>query len=146
MTFPDGQVLKVTGGIAGALSAGGIRFNGAEYCVNSGNFAQVATVSGTSFAPYNGAWYVIPLAQQNHGNNGNNPCSWTLDMRPLAKSQSGSGGNAALITDNYYQPGVSMVSAPAVTADLVAANIMYAAEKGAAGVRVYVFGDDANSS
>ena len=144
VTFQDGQVLNVTGGSAGTLSAVGIQFDGAEYCVNIDNFAQVATVSGTSYAPYNGAWYVTPLARQNYGNNGNNPCSWTLDMKPLAKGESGTGGSASLITDNYYHPGVSTVTYPGVTPDLVAANIMYAAEKGAAGVRVYMFGDDAN--
>lgn len=144
VAFPDGQVIKVTGGGAGTLMAGGLQFNASEYCVNTDNFAQVATVSGASYAPYNGTWYVMPLALQNHGNNANNPCSWNLDMRLLAKGDAGSGGSAALITDNYYHPGVSKVSTPAVTADLVAANIMYAAEKGAAGVRVYAFGDDAN--
>jgi hypothetical protein len=146
VTFPDGQVLKVTGGWAGTLSAWGIQFNGAEYCVNTDNFAQVATVSGSSYAGYNGGWYVLPLSRQNYGNNGNNPCSFILDMQPLAKGLSGTGGSASLITDNYYHPGVSTVYAPAVTPDLVAADIMYAAEKGAAGVRVYMFGDDANSS
>jgi hypothetical protein len=138
--------LKVTGGWAGTLSAWGIQFNGAEYCVNTDNFAQVATVSGSSYAGYNGGWYVLPLSRQNYGNNGNNPCSFILDMQPLAKGLSGTGGSASLITDNYYHPGVSTVYAPAVTPDLVAADIMYAAEKGAAGVRVYMFGDDANSS
>jgi len=144
VAFPDGEVLKVTGGVAGVLGAGGIQFIGALYCANSDNFARVATVSGASYAPYNGAWYVMPLARQNHGNNGNNPCSWTLDLRPLVKGESGTGGSAALITDNDYHPGVSTVSYPGVTPDLVAANIMYAAEKGAAGVRVYMFGDDVN--
>jgi hypothetical protein len=51
-----------------------------------------------------------------------------------------------VITDNYYHAGVSTISSPGVTPDLVAASIMYAAEKGAAGVRVYMFGGDADQN
>jgi hypothetical protein len=49
-----------------------------------------------------------------------------------------------VIADNYYHPGLSTLVNTGTSPDLTAANIMYAAEKGAAGVRVYMFGDDAN--
>jgi hypothetical protein len=146
VTFSDGQVLNVTGGWSGSLSATGILFNGAAYCVNVDNFGKVATVLSSTYAAYTGEWYVMPLSLQNNGNNGNNPCSFTLDMILLTRGQAGAGGSASLITDNYYHPGVSKVTVPSVTPDLVAANIMFAAEKGAAGVRVYMFGGDSNQN
>ncbi len=65
-------------------------------------------------------------------------------MTPLSIGQPGVGGAASLIADNYYHPGVSTMVQTGTSPDLTAANIMYAAEMGAAGVRVYMFGDDAN--
>jgi hypothetical protein len=141
VTFFDGQAVTLTFPNAAYVEPGGIAMAGAPYCVHPANFGQVATVSNTGYAPYNGKWYVLPVAFDNIGAS---TCTWFLAMVPLTAGQSGSGGTASLIADNDYHPGVSTVNLPGVTADLVAANIMYAAEKGAAGVRAYEFGSDAN--
>ena len=140
VTFSDGQVLNLTGGYAGTLSPTGIQFDGTSYCVNQDNFGQVATVSSSTYTPYGGKWYILPAQFDNLIDGGT--CTWHIGVRPLVAGQSGTGGAASVIADNYYHAGVSKVTAPGVTPDLVAANIMYAAEMGAAGVRVYAFGGD----
>jgi hypothetical protein len=142
VTFSDGQVLNISGGYSGTLTSTGIEFNGASYCVNQDNFGQVATISNSSYAPYNGKWYILPAQFDNLI--GSSTCTFHINVRPLVNGESGTGAEASVITDNYYHAGVSTISSPGVTPDLVAASIMYAAEKGAAGVRVYMFGDDAN--
>ena len=103
---------------------------------------QVATVTNSPYAGFNGQWYVYPI--QFDGTDGKDTCTWSLHMTPLSNGQPGVGGAASLITDNYYHPGVSTMVQTGTSPDLTAANIMYAAEQGAAGVRVYMFGDDAN--
>ena len=67
-------------------------------------------------------------------------------MAPLTVGSPSAGGTASLIVDNYYHQGFLRWSTPGTHADVTAANIMYAAEQGAAGVRVYMFGGDANQN
>ena len=138
VSFSDGQSVSLVFPNGANLNGTGVSFTGAPYCVNRDNFGQVATISGSSYAPYNGQWFVYPFANQ--GFSGPSNCNWYVHLAPLLAGQPAAGGVASLITDNYYHPGFSTVNAPGVTADLVAANIAYAAEKGAAGVRVYMFG------
>ncbi len=142
VTFSDGQNVNLSVfPNTGSLSPSVMQMNGGPYCLHAGNYGQVATVSSSSFAAYNGKWYVLPITFDNMDANN---CTWSLHMTPLSAGQPGAGGTASLITDNHYSPGFSTVTAAGVTPDLVAANVMYAAEKGAAGVRVYMFGGDAN--
>ena len=67
-------------------------------------------------------------------------------MYPLSTGTPVPGGTASIIADNNYHAGVSVDISPWTSPDLSAANIMYAAEKGAAGVRVYMFGGDINAN
>jgi hypothetical protein len=144
VTFFDGQTVNITVfPTQGALSPAGMQMDGAPYCLNADNFGQLATVSNSAFAPYNAQWFVFPGSLDGLDANG---CTWALNMAPLRIGSPGTGGTASLIIDNYYHPGVSTLVTPGTTPDVTAANIMYAAEKGAAGVRVYMFGGDANQN
>ena len=144
VTFFDGQSVTLNFPNAASVSVKGIAMAGQKYCLHPDNFGQNATVTNTTYAPYNGQWYVLPA--QVDKLYGTNTCSWGIQMVPLTIGQYSKGGTANLITDNYYHPGVSQIFSPGVTADLVTANIMYAAEKGAAGVRGYALGSDDNQS
>jgi hypothetical protein len=138
VSFSDGQSVSLTFPNSANLNGTGVSFTGAPYCVSLDNFGQIATISGTSYPPYNGRWFVYPFADQ--GFSGSSSCNWYVHLAPLLTGQPATGGTASLIADNYYHAGVSPVTSPGVTADLVAANIAYAAEQGAAGARVYMFG------
>jgi hypothetical protein len=127
----------------GALSPSAMQMDGGPYCLNADNFGQLATVTNSSYAPYNSQWFVFPGSIDGLDANG---CTWTLNMAPLTVGTPSAGGTASLIADNYYHPGISTLVTPAITPDITAANIMYAAEQGAAGVRVYMFGGDANQN
>jgi hypothetical protein len=143
VTFRDGQEVTLAGHTAASLYPTGIGMKGASYCPNADNFGQVATVASTTHAPYNGQWYVFPAADQNLP--AGSTCTWSIKMVPLSNGQPGSGGTASLITNNYYQPG-DPITIGGTTPSNVATNVMYAAEKGASGVRVYLFGSDENTS
>jgi hypothetical protein len=142
VTFADGQSVNLAVfPTLGSLSPYRMEMNGATYCLHVADFGQLAVVSNSSYAAYNGKWFVFPSSFDGHDAN---YCTFTLNMTPLAVSAAGSGGTASLIVDNNYHAGVSTLTAPATTPDNTAANIMFAAEKGAAGVRVYMFGGDVN--
>jgi hypothetical protein len=143
LTFSDGQTVNLSVfPTLGYMAATGLNMDGEEYCLHAGNFGNVATVSNSSYAGYNGQWYVFPI--QFDGTDGSDTCTWSLHMTPLGAGQPGVGGTASIIGDNYYHPGLSTLVQPGTSPDLTAANIMFAAEQGAAGVRVYMFGGDAN--
>jgi hypothetical protein len=142
VAFADGQTVNLAVfPTQGYLSPGIMQMDGGVFCLHAGNFGQTATVSGSSFASYNGKWYVFPTSFDGLDAN---DCTFSLHMTPLSIGTSGTGGSASLITDNYYHPGVSTMTQTGATPDIAAANVMYAAEKGSAGVRVYMFGGDAN--
>jgi hypothetical protein len=142
VTFADGQSVNLTVfPTQGSLSPHSMQMNGGPYCLHAADFAQLAVVSNSSYATYNGNWFVFPSSFDGLDAN---DCTWTLNMTPITVTAASSGGTSSLIADNYYHPGVSTLTAPATTPDNTAANIMYAAEQGAAGVRVYMFGSDAN--
>jgi hypothetical protein len=143
VTFSDGQTVNLSVyPTLGYLANSGFNMDGGAYCPNPDNFGQAATVSNSSYAAYNGSWYVFPI--QFDGLAGSGTCTWSLQMTPLNIGQPGTGGAASVIADNYYHPGLSTMVTTGASPDITAANVMYAAEKGAAGVRVYMFGDDAN--
>jgi hypothetical protein len=145
LTFADGQTVNLSVfPTLGYIAPTGLNMDGAEFCLHAGNFGKVATVSNSSYAAYNGQWYVFPI--QFDGTDGSDTCTWSLHMTPLSTGQPGVGGVATLIGDNYYHPGLSTFVQPGTSPELTAANIMYAAEQGAAGVRVYMFGGDANQN
>ncbi len=145
VTFSDGQVLNLSVfPTLGYIAPTGVNMDGGEFCLNGDNFGQLATVSNSSYAGYNGQWYVFPI--QFDGTDGSDTCTWSLRVTPLSIGQPGVGGAASLIADNYYHPGLSTLVQTGTSPDLTAANVMYAAEQGAAGVRVYMFGDDANQN
>jgi hypothetical protein len=143
LTFSDGQTVNVSVfPTQGYLAPTGLNMDGGEYCPNAGNFGKAATVSNSSYPGYNGEWYVFPIQFDNTASG--STCTWSLHMAPLRTGQPGLGGSASLIADNYYHPGLSTLVQTGTSPGLTAANIMYAAEQGAAGVRVYMFGGDAN--
>jgi hypothetical protein len=143
LTFADGQTVNLSVfPTLGYMAPTGLNMDGEPYCLNADNFGKVATVSNSSYAGYNGQWYVFPI--QFDGTPSGSTCTWSLHMTPLSTAQPGLGGVASVIADNYYHPGLSQLVQPGTSPDLTAANILYAAEQGAAGVRVYMFGGDAN--
>ncbi len=143
LTLADGQAVNLSVfPTLGYLAPTGLNMDGAPYCPHAGNFGKVASVSNSSYADYNGPWYVFPI--QFDGTPSGSTCTWSLHMTPLSTRQTGMGGTTTLIGDNYYYPGLSTLVQTGTSPDLTAANIMYAAEQGAAGVRVYMFGGDAN--
>jgi hypothetical protein len=143
ITFFDGQTVNLSVvPTTGYIASSGFNMDGGPYCPDSDNFGQVATVSNSSYAAYDGSWYVFPIRFD--GSAGSGTCTWSVEMTPLNIVQPGTGGTASVIADNYYHPGISTQVATGASPDLTAANVMYAAEMGAAGVRVYMFGDDAN--
>jgi hypothetical protein len=145
LTFSDGQSVNLAVfPTQGYIAPTGLNMDGEQYCLHADNFGKAATVSNSSYAGYNGQWYVFPM--QFDGTPSGSTCTWSLRMTPLRTGQTGMGGTASLIGDNYYHPGLSTFVQPATSPDLTAANIMYAAEQGAAGVRVYMFGGDANQN
>jgi hypothetical protein len=72
------------------------------------------------------------LFQTSHGQ----LCSFNAYPVPTGNA---TGGTASLILDNGYHPGISQLLSAAVDPPTVSAGIMYAAEKGMAGTRVYNF-------
>jgi len=143
LTFSDGQTVNLSVfPTQGYIAPTGLNMDGGEYCPNTGNFGKVATVSNSSYPGFNGEWYVFPI--QFDGTASGSTCTWSLHMAPLRTGQPGLGGSASVIADNYYHPGLSTLVQTGTSPGLTAANIMYAAEQGAAGVRVYMFGGDAN--
>jgi hypothetical protein len=145
VTFSDGTTLNMVGNYNGNMSNetydDKLGFVGTCYNIGPGQAGMAATVSSTD-ASFSGKWYVDPyqsgvLATQQ------NICSWTISMRQLP-SGSGTGGTASIIYDNYYHPGVSPIFTPGSPPGVIAASIMYVAEKGGAGVRGYIFASDPN--
>jgi len=147
ITFGDGTTLNMVGDYNGSMTNQTyddmLGFAGGCYNIGPGKAGIAATVSSTD-ASFNGQWYVDPyqngvLATQQ------NICSWTISMRQLP-SGSGTGGTASIVYDNYYHPGVTPISTPGTPPGVIAASIMYVAEKGGAGVRGYVLANDANQN
>ena len=123
LTFADGQTVNLSVfPTLGYIAPTGLNMDGAEYCLHAGNFGQVATVSNSSYAGYNGQWYVFPI--QFDGTPTGSTCTWSLHMTPLSTRQTGVGGTASLIADNYYHPGLSTLVQTGTSPDLTAANVM----------------------
>lgn len=155
ITFADGQVLNLAiFPTLGSISPTLFQMNGGETCVHTANFNTMATVSASTNAAYNGKWYILPASFNSFDVNGCPTAppgttpggAWNIRMRQLVTTTPGAGGTAALIADNYYHAGVSTLTQNGATPDITAANIMYAAERGSSGDRVYMFGDDANKN
>jgi hypothetical protein len=144
VTFADGQSINLAVfPTLGSLSPTSMQFNGGVFCLHPANFNARATVSASTNVAYDGKWYVLPSTFNGLDSNG---CAWNIRMSQLVIGTIGAGGTASIIADNYYHAGVSTLTQNGVTPDIAAANVMYAAEKGAAGVRVYMFGEDANQN
>jgi hypothetical protein len=144
ITFADGQGLNLAVfPTQGRIEPNQFQMSGGPYCLHISNFNTFATVTLSPNAPYNGKWFVLPASFNGLDANG---CAWNIKMRSLSTTTPGTGGTAGLIVDNYYHAGVSTLTQNWTSPDISAANIMYAAEKGAAGVRGYMFGGDANKN
>ena len=141
VTFGNGPTAPIVDLQSSAAGSNGMRtpviwFTAASCPANE--VGQTFTITGNSYSLFNGAWY---LASSNGFTQTNQGQFCSFNTFPLP-SGSGTGGTAALIADNDYHAGISQLLQPAVDSSTVSAGIMFAAEKGMAGTRVYNFQGD----
>jgi hypothetical protein len=147
VTFADGSTAPILNLHSGAAtSTTGWRQPNvwflAANCPSSAEIGKSFTVSGNSYPLFNSiTWYVASSGGVVSGPQGQQ-CGFVVYPLPSGNSTV---GTASLILDNEYHPGISQLLTPEVDPATVSAGIMFAAEKGMAGARVYNYSDNVDT-